>query len=64
MTADFVARLSVDWWKNAGERTRARLDDIVQHYAGVYAIPADVVRSIQENAWRMVPAFMKPKETA
>lgn len=63
MTADFVARLSVDWWKT-GERTRARLDDIVLHYAGVYAIPADQVRSIQDDAWRMVPAYMKPKESA
>jgi hypothetical protein len=61
MSDDMVARLAVKWWECSPptQRTRGHLRGIVNHYADVYAIPAERWEAIGDAAWQLIPAWKK-----
>lgn len=48
-------RCAIEYWESSGERTRARLNGLVEHYATVYG-EKDLV-PLQEQAAAAVPAW-------
>jgi hypothetical protein len=59
----FVAQLGLEWWAASGPKTKARLEDIIAHYADVYAMRPEAVPELVERAWAKVPEWMKEKQS-
>ena len=54
---DHVIRLALEWWAASGRRTKARLAEIVAHFAKGYGIPPERVPVLVDKAWEGIPAW-------
>jgi hypothetical protein len=57
----FVCQLGLQWWEASGPKTKARLEDLIRHYAAVYGMRPEAVPELVERAWTRVPDWMKEK---
>jgi hypothetical protein len=55
----FVCQLALEWWQASGPKTKARLEELVRHYADVYAMRPEGVPELVERAWAKVPEYLK-----
>lgn len=59
--ASLPARIAVEWWSSSGEQTRARLNELVEHFAIQYGRSIDI-DVLQAEALSNIPAYRRPMD--
>jgi hypothetical protein len=61
MFIEFPAQLAFEAWRDSGERTEARLNGLVEHYARIYGRSAEY-DDLKAQAMSAIPLWMRPTD--